>query len=201
MKRTFVIIFALIAIIFQSCLPSLHPLYTPDKLIAIKELPGSWMAYENGKPNQPTSETWNFKKGDDLSYHLIHTDKQGRKAAFKIHTVQLGKHYFMDFFPMNLKDEDAQATIELNSMEEWHFIPVHTFAKLEITTQGLQIHLFDPDFLENLLKNQQIRIKHEVSETGYLLTASSQELQKFVEKYADEKAAFLTDPVILKQLN
>ena len=61
----------------------------------------------------------------------------------------------------------------------------------------MKISMFDPDFVGDLLEHQQIRIKHENTANGFVLTASSEELQKFAEKYADNKEAFL-EPTVLQ---
>ncbi len=220
---------ALSAFIFllNSCIPSIHPLYTKDKLVMVKELPGTWIngpadysfskkqkvmgeekdvnitVYNNGE--QP--EIWKFEQLEDKEYRLIHTDSDGRRAAFEIFVIRLGKHYFIDFYPKDMPSEETGngnnffgKNNSMNSLQATHLWPVHTFAKLEVTQNQLKISMFDPDFLKKLLENQQIRIKHEKTENGYVLTASSQELQKFVEKYADVREAYLSgDPITLNK--
>jgi hypothetical protein len=207
---------AVLTVIFivQSCIPSLHPIYTADKLVVLDQIPGKWVNSPNsdqkfqittdeGALGQP--ETWDFRKGEGKSYLLVHTDTDGRTAAFDVHIIKLGNHYFMDFYPTGLPEEDKSsvskyfdASANENSFMAIHLLPVHTFAKLEVKPETLKISMFDPDFLKNLLENRQIRIKHEKVDNGYVLTASPEELQKFAEKYADEKAAFLDDPIELK---
>lgn len=198
----------LLAMLMNSCIPSLQPLYTADKLVLLNGLTGVWQADkgetdQNGKSKKP--EVWTFRKGEDKSYLLIHEDEEGLVAAFDVHVVKLGNHYFMDFFPGNLPDDENVNSIgkifkdpsQMNGFLKYHLLAVHTFAKVELSGKTLKINMFDPDFLKNLLERQQIRIKHEKTENGYILTAPSTDLQKFVEKYAEEKEAFLDDPVVL----
>ena len=203
--------------IVQSCIPSLHPIYTEDKLVVLDQIPGEWVKQpegsdggqkfkittNNGESGQP--ETWDFRKSDGKSYLLVHTDDAGRPAAFDVHIIKLGSHYFMDFYPAGLPKEDKPSvathfdgSVNENLFMAIHLLPVHTFAKLELKPGLLKISMFDPDFLKDLLENRQIRIKHEKTEDGYVLTASPEELQKFAEKYADEKAAYLDEPIELK---
>lgn len=224
MKAKLIILTTLaIFFIFESCIPSLHPIYSTDKLVEVKELPGTWVdeasmtedgtrkkvlehqenfelttTDKNGRP-----ETWQFNKQDGKSYLLIHTDGEGNPGAFEVHIVQLGKHLFMDFYPTDLPGEkkelfDITNSPEANSMMAWHLLPVHTFAKLEVGKDKLKISMFDPEFLEKLLKNRQIRIKHEEVNGGFVLTAPTADLQKFAEKYAEMDEAFLPEPVELK---
>lgn len=200
-----------LAILLNSCIQSLHPIYTKDKLVEIKELPGNWtrkggsqsdgnfQVSFKGPSGQP--ESWNFNYLGDKSYLLVHEDNEGLQAAFKVHIIKLGGHYFMDFFPTHIEDGKAPAlknVYKMNSMEVSHLLPVHTFAKLEVTATNLTISLFDPSYLEKLLEHQQIRIKHEKTDGGFVLTASSEELQKFAAKYANDKEAFFGDPIVLQ---
>ncbi len=207
-----------VLLMLNGCIPSLHPIYTEDKLVLLKELPGIWQTQSDatagkdqkfqittndGPSGKP--ETWTFKSGEEKNYLLIHEDQDGYAAAFDIHLIKLGKHYFMDFFPTDMPvDESGKPLKEpgslgkMNSLTAIHLLAVHTFAKLEITDRELKISMFDPEFLRDLLKRKQIRIKHEETENGYVLTASPEDLQKFAEKYADVKEAFLDEPTVLK---
>jgi hypothetical protein len=219
----------LLLIFAGSCgIPSIHPIYTKDKLVTVKGLAGVW----SDKPGEFTfnrkqtidgqekdakvtiyktegdpSSVWQFREDGDKRYLLIHTDTEGNSAAFKVHVIKLGSHLIMDLFPTGLPDDGKdngvgrilKNTERINSLRQAHLYPVHIFAKLEITSNQLQISMFDPEFLENLLKRQQIRIKHEKTEDGYILTASPEELQKFAEKYAHVEEAFLDEPAILSK--
>jgi hypothetical protein len=166
-------------------------------------LPGEWQqdlkASRDEKKKKP--ENWTFRQGEGKSYLLIHEDEDGYFAAFDVHVVKLGSHYFMDFYPGSMPDEKSGGVLDnpekLNSFMKLHLLAVHTFAKVEMTGNVLKISMFDPDFLKHLIEGQQIRIKHEKTEGGYVLTASSEDLQKFAEKYATQKEAFLDDPVVL----
>lgn len=211
-KLTAIATVGLLAFLMNGCIPSLQPLYTADKLVLVNGLVGAWQAdnsstEQNGNSKKP--EVWTFRKGEDKNYLLIHQDEDGLVAAFDVHVVKLGNHYFMDFFPGSLPEDMAAVRKApnfrdpeiMNNFLKNNLIAVHTFAKVEISGKTLKINLFDPEFLKNLLERQQIRIKHEKTESGYLLTASSADLQKFVEKYAEEKEAFLDDPIVLNLKN
>jgi len=217
-----IIALALLCSIFivQSCIPSIHPIYTEDKLVDIKEIPGVWVKHEDDGGQQPITsdeektqlsfksdsgqpETWTFRKNGDKSYFLI-VDEEGDPAAFDVHIIKLNENFFMDFFPADMPSEDAkrfaggQQQEHINTFHSIHLFPVHTFAKMEIKGDMLTISMFDPDFLQKLLERRQIRIKHEETENGYILTASPEELQKFASKYAHVKEAFLDEPIVLK---
>ena len=56
--------------------------------------------------------------------------------------------------------------------------------------------MMDREWIEKLFDENKIRIKHEVIDGDAVLTASTDDLQKFFTKYVNDKDAFL-DPDIL----
>ena len=54
----------------------------------------------------------------------------------------------------------------------------------------LDIEFFKSSFISDLISSNRIRIKHEKTDDSILITASTSELKKFVEKYAHETEAF-----------
>lgn len=207
--------FFISSLFIQSCIPSLHPLYTEDKLVLIEDLLGIWTAdtltiedkklkitIKNDDGDYP--ELWSFEKGVGKTYKLIHVDGKGKAARFETHIVQLGKNYFMDFYRTDPGKSDKEQysfgfdNEHLNGLEALHLLPVHTFAKLEFTDEHLKISMFNHDFVEKLFKEKRIRLKHELVDETIVLTAQPDELQQFLSKYADEEEAFL-EPTTLKR--
>ena len=216
---------AFAVLLIQSCIPSLHPLYTKDKIVFLNQLVGVWEDEPadvevnkrktiNGKerditftlhPDESSKVAiWDFRKKEN-GYLLIHQDDKGRKAAFEIFVVKLGDNYFMDFYLTDLPKEerpncpDEHCMTYNNELAAYHVFPVHTFAKLIVIGDEVKIKMFDPDFLDKLFRQRQIRIKHEVIDDGYILTAQPEELQKFVEKYADHHEAYFRDVIVLNK--
>lgn len=225
-QRFAIALTGLFLILISGCIPSIHPIYTKDKLVTVKELSGTWsdapgdisfnkkqkiggqekdMQVTIHQQAEDRPEIWKFIAQEDKQYLLVHTDKEGKTAAFDIHVVKLGDNLFMDFYPGDLPEGDKgiggvlEGTGKLNDLQELQFFPVHIFAKLEVGQKELKISMFDPDFLKKLMERQQIRIKHEKTNDGYILTASPEELQKFAEKYAYVKEAFLDEPIVLSK--
>ncbi len=216
MKFKIAVIF-LVLLFIQSCIPSIHPLWTQDKLVFEELLLGEWMQEETDMEH-----TWNFSGGFNEKenmveeYDLIYKEDKS-EAKLEIHLVKLGDHLFFDIFPdevgtlkfedktlgltTNLSgmfnDDSEGPEILLNSLYFQHMLPVHTFAKVEIEKDEVKIFQFDPDRLEKLFEQRKIRIKHEETSDGqFILTASTEDLQKFFEKYADDPKAYL-EPIIL----
>lgn len=181
--------FMLILVLLSGCISSLHPLYTKDTVTFRNEILGTWVE-KDGEEGE-----WKFEKekqGDELSYILTYTEKpKGNKkestSRYTIYLVKLGDYYFMDFEQLLSDEERDKYLASLSPM-----ITTHKFVKVEITREKLILYFFDDSWLMDLFKQQKIRIKHEkLEDDSILLTAPTADLQKFVQKYATEKKAFL----------
>ena len=189
MKTKTLIITVTIFLFLGSCIPSLFPLYFEKDLITNSDLIGIWK--EDDSPN-----TWAFYPDEDKkSYNLWFTENDGREGVlgiFETHLFKLGNNYFFDFFP----GENDELDEKINTLMEFHLVPAHTFAKVEISKDTIKILQFDMDHMEELLENGKIRIRHVRVDDNIILTASTKELQEFFIKYSEDEDAFI-DPIIL----
>jgi len=181
----------LITIFLSGCVVySFYPLYTEKDLFSNDILTGNWVDLDE-------DTEWSFKHPyigkkengilDSTSYYLELITKDGDeilRSEFSVHVIELGGHYFLDFY---LKEFPTDEGLDLSS---FHLIPVHTFAKLSLKEDELQINWFDQEWLGELIKENKIRIHHENNDDFILLTAKPRELQKFVTKYVNSNEAF-----------
>lgn len=202
----------LVVILFMvGCVQSLHPLYHKKDRVEVPEIVGKWQ-------DMDSENIWEFRKVDgEPSYILSYFEKEEAEgnylakdsANILVNIVKLGGSYFMDLYPGNNENLD-----NLNDLLEFHVLRVHTFAKLEIVDGKPHIRHMDPDWLEKLFKENKIRIKHEIvvveaevnapdnvfkspiTHGNIILTASTDNLQKFITKYADDEAAFMEATVL-----
>jgi hypothetical protein len=214
MKTKHASIVAGIFILFLSgCIPSIHKLYHEKDLLFKGELLGNWEddnsdwifeanAEQNGYKltyiEDRTFKTQVVQIGK-RKYKLTLLEDQtifadsGTRSEFDVHLVKLGGSYFIDLYP---GDNDH---LELGSLLTVTLFPVHIFAKVEFLDQKVLIRFFDPGWLEDLLEEGRIQIAHEDIEDGFVLSASTDELQKFVTKYANTDEAFLDAEVLRKK--
>ena len=187
MKARNIIILLIITLFFSGCVVySFYPLYTDKDLFANEILTGKWTDDDGAQ--------WNFEHAyhgkkvpeniDSTSYVLEIIDKDSLKSEFSVHIIKLGGHYFLDFYL-----EDFLDSQELD-LADFHIIPVHTFAKLTVKNNQLLINWFDQEWLEDLIKENKIRIHREKNDDFILLTAKPGELQKFATKYVNSEEAF-----------
>jgi hypothetical protein len=185
-------LFYLLAGILGSCVPSLHPLFTDKDLIFKEELVGVW-AEDNSK------ETWEFKRynNDDSNkrYKMIYTDEKGKEGRFIAILGKLNDMLFLDLFP-------ESPELETNDFYKIHLLGVHTFIKIEQIEPTLQMRTMDHYKMKNILENDPNLVRHEILEdqdSKIVLTASTEKLQQFMIKHANDEGLF-GKPSDLEQL-
>jgi len=168
---------------------SFYPLYTERDLFANDLLVGEWIDSD--------SSVWKFDfnyRGKQLpenrdSTAFILQFRQKGQSDFEngkmiVHIVKLGGTYFLDFYALDYLDKKDLTVLD------FHLMPVHSFAKLNVKGDKAVIRWFDPKWLQELIEQNRIRIHHENSDDYILLTAQPAELQKFVLKYVNSVEAF-----------
>lgn len=164
--------------------PSLHPIYTDKELIFDQGLVGSWVV-----PAEEGGVTWTFQPGEGKAYRLIVQEAEGAEK-FTAHLVKLGDLTFLDLLPELLLDND--------SFYSEHLLRAHSFLRIEIKENALQVSLLSPGWLDKKLAAGEVSLKSEVveAESGLesdrrrVLTAATSELQQFLVKYGNDKEAF-----------
>ncbi len=191
------ILFYLLAALLGGCVPvmSLHSLYTKENVVFEEKLLGTWV----DDPNSPET-IWEFTHIDEPknAYKLIVSDDKGKKGSFVAHLVKLENSLFLDVFP----DEFPCDTEDPNKID-WLYnvfflVPVHTFIKIDSIEPQLKMRLTDDDKMAELLKEDPNAVKHMSIEDKLILTASTEELQAFVLKYADDSRVF-PDEIVLNR--
>ena len=174
--KTKKLLFYLLAVLLGGCIPSLHPLYTEKELLFEEKLCDIWA---DGKT------IWRFEgNAGEKSYKLTVIDEGLEGGKFVAHLVKLDEMLFLDLFPEELDK------LHPNDFYKFHLLPVHTFLKVEQIEPVLKMRMMDPDKLGKMLENDPNLIKHEVEEDRIVLTASTEQLQQFMKRHADEEGLF-----------
>ena len=188
-----------ILVFLNSCLTTLHPIFTEKDLVFDHRLAGSWKKTKDGlsvsyRPATTSDlETLSptLQRNAGKFYMYEEKDEQGRmkKANFAF-MVKLGKYYYLDYYPAGVKQ-----TGPVDEFFAAHYIPMHSIYRIRFTTNNsFDIQQLDAGYLENLIRNKKIRIRHEVTEDGsYVITAPTEELQKYIVKYSDIPEAYSND--------
>lgn len=166
---------------------SFHPLYFEDDLIFDDTLLGDWETWEE---DQDDVERWTFLRDKDQSYRLIVTDEHGVEGEFDGHLLRLDDILYLDLFPREPETG--------NEFHYGHLVPCHSFLRIALESDELRLRIMDSDWLDDRLKDGRIKIEHTRCKDGFILTATTKTLQKFIRKYADE--AFSEEAGILKRI-
>lgn len=177
MKTKLLVLLACVTILTGCLVPSLNPLFEEKDLVSYSDLIGTWN--QDGKDNN----SWKFEK-EGRRYKLTHVDEKKRTALFDISIGKIGTNVFMDVFPADEKVEG------LNDFTTVHLVPAHTFAKIEKHGRSLHLVMLDFEWMGKTLKDKPTLVPHVMRGNYPVLTASTEELQKFVAKFAADTNAF-----------
>jgi hypothetical protein len=189
MKWKNVIALSIIALGLSGCVVySFYPLYSEKDLFAND--------YLLGKYSDKDKSDWEFthlKKSvnkvdvtDSTGYQLILMEDKDSSlvSKFNVHLIKIDGVLIADFL---LDDYNKKKDMRLF---DFHIIPVHTFAKVIIENDKITFKWFNGEWLQKLIEENRLRIRHENNGEFILLTAKSAELQKFLKKYLNSDDAF-----------
>jgi hypothetical protein len=192
MKTKNTLFLIIILITAQSCtIFSLNPLYHEKDLIEEPELLGVWRQIDEGK------EYVSFEKYEDKKYIFRYMEEdEGPQdmdtISFESGLLKVGDHYFIDLYPYYDQELDEADYLFRG------FIPTHSVLKIEWKNDEMELYFFSYDRLEELFEQNRIRIRHQMFDDYIVITASTDELQKFIKKYADDEKAFDDSSTFIK---
>ena len=197
MKKHNIILIGIVAIAISSCfVKSLHPFYKESDVEFKNELLGTWLDEDSATWRiNPYVFTKGFMEGDstDNSYLVEMFDDSTNMSTFNVHLFRLEDKLYVDFDPIRGDRYDEMIDI--------HMIPAHTIARIDfVSEEEVVIAWFEQDWLKGLFEENRVKIDHEVIRTAeenftkeYVLTASTDELQKFIIKYGSIEDDYLCD--------
>jgi len=160
-----------------ACVPSIHPLYTDEVLTYDPALLGNW------KETNEDGGTWQFTSSNGHSYHLLYADNNKKEGKFKVNLLKLNDSMFLDLYPNELQPA-------ANEFYQFHFLPIHTFMRIEIGEAQLKMAPLNPEWLKEFLEENPDAIAHELRDDAVILTASPVQLQRFVLAHEKTEKAF-----------
>jgi len=201
------ILFYVLAGILGGCVPvvSLHPLYTQNDIVFDEKLTGDWVDV-----NEKT--TWQFTRPDkeEKFYMLTYCDDENKKGLFAVQLMKLTRldeteskreeKFFLDAFPFQVPyDSNDPNKAKQLAYNAFFIIPVHIFAIVDSFEPQLRLRLTDDEQMKDMLEEKPKAIKSESVDGRIILTASTEELQKFVLKYADSSELFLKEVILSRK--
>lgn len=219
-QRLLILSFTLL--LLQGCyLKSVHPLFSDEDTVMLKGLDGiyqtedqRWTFASDQNPalvadliSKYPDEEISMDSGEEDSlgitaYLVLFENRQSLKGnpILFLGTVGVinGDHY------LNLKILDLDMG-ESNSFVESHRFNVNTFSRIKVSDEQLIMEPFASSWIQDQIMNNRVRIKHEVVYSQFddsseiLVTAPTDELQQFIQKYGKNEEAF-EDPIRLNRV-
>jgi len=200
MKTKMLVAYCLV-VLLSGCVPvfSLLPLYTKETITFEERLLGTWLI----DPNKP-EDTWEFARLEESAAGCLPADLQDqaakcycvnltiekRKASIIACLVKLQDRLFLDFMPSRFPGSEQDLESSDSEVNAMFCLRLHTFARVSFRGDQLMIRLTDDDGFKDLLKAEPKAVEYAMVEKRPILTVSTQDLQAFVTKYADDKRLF-----------
>lgn len=190
MRTRIIFILILISTILSSCLvKSLHPFYKERDVVFNESLIGTWIDQDSSiwefEQHKVAVKFMSPEKPVDY-YHVKLVDEEDGNSYFEVRLFRLNSRFYLDFLP--LTEENIG-----DNMASFHFIPSHSIARIEFFGKNnVAFFWYDQDWLKSLFEERRVKISHEqIGEEDWVLTAETDELQKFIIKYGEEPDMFL----------
>lgn len=215
MKKIIFIISIAILVTASSCVTSLQPLVTYKTAVADNRLEGAWEQdgeeymvqkvfnsdfYKKNKKDLEKSRKENNgqlsekDKRDSVLFsksYLIKYSKAGIQYLLFGSLIKLNGRLFMNFKPVDMTEIDtSKAEIEINLSNR---LDSYTIARVQFTNNNImKLDFIDGGYLHDQIKAGHMKIKNETDELyeTFLITASTTELQQFLEKYGNDSRFF-----------
>jgi hypothetical protein len=158
------------AVLLAACIPSVNPFYQDKDLVFDPHLVGQWQE----KETTDNPEVWTFEQTTNKSYDLV-IDQQGKTGKFSAHLFKLKDAQFLDLIPTDCNYATNQADLVAASM-----FPGHLLMRVAQIEPELKFAFCDFDWLGKYLETNSAALAHHGESGGGVLTASTDDLQKFI---------------------
>ncbi len=182
-------------VLLNSCVvKSLQPFYTTEAISHQKDLIGKWNDNKNYEWEVVSFKQAFLDDNKDFSKisvedkvlfekykegYFVSLTKKDETSVFLTMPFKVENQLFMDFIPFDYENIT-------NDLTSQHLLNTHSVAKVDFEdNKNLKLTWLDEDRLIDLFKKDQLKLKHEIVgfEESFVLTASSEELYKFLKKY------------------
>ena len=215
MKKSLFILLVILLFTASSCITTLQPIVTYNTAIVDNRLEGSW---EQDGQEYIVKKVFNselyVKYKDDLEKSRKENGKLSEKE--KKDSILYSKSYIIKYLKDGIAYELFGSMIKLNGRLFMNMTPAdmntispandkekvanisntlygHTIARVQFNNNNsLNLDFIDGGYVYDEIKSGHMKIKHEIEDNydTFLITASTRELQQFLEKYGDDKRFF-----------
>lgn len=190
-----------------SCLTTLQPLVTAQNVVTEDRITGTWQS-DKATFTITSMAKDSFADGlNRISGHTLNDSERYDPVSFrKFYHIQFEKNgisynmtgaltringiLFIQFAPALINDHEKPEGSGYELI--YYYLPSFTIAKLQIDSGSLTIDFLNGEYIKEQIRSGKMRIKHEKDELcgSFVITASSNELAQFLEKYGGDERLF-----------
>ncbi|MCM2272930.1 MAG: hypothetical protein NDJ18_10315 [candidate division Zixibacteria bacterium] len=156
------------------CQPSILPYYSITDVTSLSGLVGIW------EPADGEEETWAIT-GDSSRYNIIHKTPE-RIKEFEMRLFKLNGKYFGDIVQPIKYSQDA--------FDPDLYAQQHLLARLILSGDTLQVGILNDEWFVQMIDDEAITVPFVEMSSGYLITATADQMRPVILKYADDPDAF-----------
>jgi hypothetical protein len=175
-KITFVLLAAAATLLGGCVVTSVYPFYFEKDVVFDSALLGDWTKGEAAE------EHWKFERAGETAYRLTYTEDD-KSSVMQARLFELRGQMFLDLLGAEPGDYGLVPAT-----------PSHALLRIVKTGPTLEMVPLDYDWLRELLETNPKAIRHHIVHAGgdkrLVLTADTAELQRFVVKHLNTKAAW-----------
>lgn len=196
--RRYILLSILILFGLSSCLTIIQSLVTPGNILTDDRLEGQWIdsdsksilvqRFMKSKAKNLFAEMEHYTVEDSIFYtkfYAISYREKNLDYLWFAAMVKIKDQLYLNLLPEECLDDGKEA-YKLGK-------ETSTIAKLERkNNNSLILHFLDGDYIKQIILNGNARIKHEYDPLfgTFVITASSDELEQFLEKYGNNEKLF-----------
>ncbi|MEO5984119.1 MAG: hypothetical protein ABIP80_01360 [Ferruginibacter sp.] len=203
--RKYFIIGMLLVFALPSCITIIQSLVTQDNIVADDRLAGTWIGVDSKnitvqkimdsklRPTSAELAKHDYTKADSLfftKFYFISFQENNLNYELLAGLVKINGEYYLNLKSLRCLDNKGEEAYELEGNK---FQSTSTIARLEWrTNNSLNINFFNGDHIKEIILNGKARIGYEYDSLfgSFVITASSKELEKFLEKYGNNESLF-----------
>lgn len=197
--RRYILSGVLILFSLSSCLTIVQSLVTPGNIFTDDRIEGQWtdsdsrnlliQRFMKSKAKDLFAEMGHYTTEDSVFYTKFYAISYREKNLDYLWFAGMCKikdQFYINLVPYECLDNNGKKAYKLGK-------EISSIAKLEWkNNNSLILHFLDGDYIKQIILNGNARIKHEYDPLfgTFVITASSRELEQFLEKYGNSQDLF-----------
>ncbi|HEX5152297.1 MAG TPA: hypothetical protein VFW07_12675 [Parafilimonas sp.] len=196
------IFFFIILVQLNSCLTTMQPLVTDENIITDDRVTGTWIdsgreitvqKFFNSKFYQSVKSDMRLSVADSLflmKYYIANYTQSDLEYWWAFGLMRINKQVYLNLFALKCTDNENN---EVYFPYGGRALETYSIAKLEWKGNDLiSVHFLNGDWIKKMILAGNIRIKYEYDPLfgSFAITASSEELEQFLQKYGNDKRIY-----------